>query len=269
LEDETTDMKSVFFVVVAALALMLTSSPGRAAGPYGAVAPAGGQGRFSARGIVQDRIVPGGFFRLPTAGPEIVKDRIVPGGFFSLPGGAHRRHFPRRSRGFIGAGVVAPPVIVVAPPVAPYGPEDYGDVPGSYYDPSGYPATAYNPPVVYAEPISTPVAIDPPAPLAPSAPPPPPAPTVIQYDAGRYELRGDGMTTPYTWVWIPNPPPPPPSGPPTAAAPGAPPFSDDAPAGRHGQLYRWTDEQGVVHLTDRLESVPKQYRVEAAQTPPS
>ncbi len=38
-------------------------------------------------------------------------------------------------------------------------------------------------------------------------------PGVIEYPAGRYELRGDGTTTPYVWVWIPNPP----SAPPDAA----------------------------------------------------
>jgi len=29
------------------------------------------------------------------------------------------------------------------------------------------------------------------------------------------------------------------------------------------KLYRWTDEQGVVHLTDRLNSIPERYRSEA------
>src|SRR5574337_1265142 len=38
-----------------------------------------------------------------------------------------------------------------------------------------------------------------------------PMPTVVQYPHGRYELRGDGVTIPYQWVWIPNPPPPPPT----------------------------------------------------------
>lgn len=44
--------------------------------------------------------------------------------------------------------------------------------------------------------------------------PSPAYPTVVQYSTGRYELRGDGIYTPYQWVWIPNahplPPPPPP-----------------------------------------------------------
>lgn len=36
---------------------------------------------------------------------------------------------------------------------------------------------------------------------------------VVQYANGRYVLRGDGVTTAYQWVWIPNPPPPPPPPP--------------------------------------------------------
>src|SRR5206468_3713913 len=30
-----------------------------------------------------------------------------------------------------------------------------------------------------------------------------------------------------------------------------------------GKLYRWTDEQGVAHLTDRVNSIPERYRSEA------
>jgi hypothetical protein len=39
---------------------------------------------------------------------------------------------------------------------------------------------------------------------------------VVNYPSGRYELYGDGVSTPYYWVWIPAgstlpaPPPPPP-----------------------------------------------------------
>jgi hypothetical protein len=44
--------------------------------------------------------------------------------------------------------------------------------------------------------------------------PSPVYPTVVQYSHGRYELHGDGVYTPYQWVWIPYtrplPPPPPP-----------------------------------------------------------
>jgi hypothetical protein len=41
----------------------------------------------------------------------------------------------------------------------------------------------------------------------------PTAPTVVTAAGGRYQLYGDGATTPYYWVWVPsgtNPPPPPP-----------------------------------------------------------
>ncbi len=63
------------------------------------------------------------------------------------------------------------------------------------------PVVYYTYPTVYAVPVYT---VPPPAVVATSAP------TVVQYPHGRYELRGDGVTTPYFWVWIPNPPPPPP-----------------------------------------------------------
>jgi hypothetical protein len=41
-----------------------------------------------------------------------------------------------------------------------------------------------------------------------------PAVTVVNYPTGRYELRGDGITVPYYWAWVPAqayiaaPPPP-------------------------------------------------------------
>src|SRR4029450_1454832 len=102
---------------------------------------------------------------------------------------------------------------------------------------------------------------------------PRPAPNVVQFSTGRYELRGDGVSSPYTWVWIPNPPTsPPPPPPPTATAPpaaepgGASASSSPAPA-RVGQLYRWTDKDGVVHWTDRLDAVPEQYRQRVRTTP--
>ena len=54
-----------------------------------------------------------------------------------------------------------------------------------------------------------------------------PAPTVaiVQYPTGYYQLHGNGITTPYYWVWIPAmspPPPPPPPAPVAAPAPPAP-----------------------------------------------
>ena len=44
--------------------------------------------------------------------------------------------------------------------------------------------------------------------------PAPVQPRVVQYPHGRYVLRGDGITTAYQWVWIPNPPSAPPAAPP-------------------------------------------------------
>ena len=66
----------------------------------------------------------------------------------------------------------------------------------------------YAPPTAYAPPDGYGPA---PGGSVPVVPSPPPAPSVVQYPHGWYELRGDGIATPYTWVWIPNPPPPPPA----------------------------------------------------------
>jgi hypothetical protein len=60
---------------------------------------------------------------------------------------------------------------------------------------------------------------------------PAPTETVIRYPNGRYELRGDGVSVPYYWAWIPvqvaTAPPPPPAPPagvaPDGTLPGPPP----------------------------------------------
>src|SRR4030095_8020870 len=98
---------------------------------------------------------------------------------------------------------IAPSVVYAAPyyypPYYDYPPPAYYDPPQTYYAPpaSTYyapaPATSYNPP---------------PSGTVSVAPAPPPD-NVIQYSHGRYELRGDGVSTPYRWGWIPHPPPPP------------------------------------------------------------
>ena len=36
-----------------------------------------------------------------------------------------------------------------------------------------------------------------------------PTPTLVEHPSGWYQLRGDGVTTSYSWVWIPKPPAPP------------------------------------------------------------
>jgi hypothetical protein len=96
---------------------------------------------------------------------------------------------------------------------------------------------------------------------------PAPPPSVIEYPGGRYELRGDGGATPYWWVWVPNPPPAPPAGPPPAAFPARP--VPPAPPGppQESEVYRYTDEQGVVNWTDRWDTIPQQYRGQAKRLP--
>jgi hypothetical protein len=61
---------------------------------------------------------------------------------------------------------------------APYYP------PASYY-PAGYQAVSY--------------------PVAAAAPAGWTGPRVVQYPHGRHELRGDGISVPYAWVWVPAP----------------------------------------------------------------
>lgn len=80
-----------------------------------------------------------------------------------------------------------------------------------------------------------------------------PMPTIVEYSTGRYELRGDGVTTPYVWVWIPNPPPAPPRGPEE-------PSEGSAPRASPGRIYRWTDEEGTTFWTNRPDKVPEPYR---------
>jgi hypothetical protein len=151
-----------------------------------------------------------------------------------------------------------PFVSVVVPPLGYYAP--YYSTP-TYLDPSyNTPPPSYAPPAYYNPPVSY---------APPSYAPPPessisvvPVPNVVEYPNGRYVLRGDGTTTPYTWVWIPNPPPPPPASPPA----GSPPPASNPPSRRPTSLYRWIDERGDIHLTDSLEMVPKKFRPQTKET---
>ena len=110
--------------------------------------------------------------------------------------------------------------------------------------------------IVVAPPIGyAPIYVPPPPPV-----PPTPggsisigSPEIIEFPEGRYELRGDGITTPYRWVWIPKAPTAPP---PSASEPPSP-----------TTLYRWTDDNGAVHWTDRWEAVPERYREKATKVP--
>jgi len=153
----------------------------------------------------------------------------------------------RFARPFVPFVAIAPPVVIYTP--APL----YDSTPSEVYGAPSYSRL----PDVYGATGSGAVAAAP-------APTPPP-PSVVQYSTGRYELRGDGVTTLYRWVWIPNPPPPPAE--PPEATPSAPPASGDAAPARHTRVYRWIDDQGVAHWTDQAGAVPPQDRARAARTP--
>jgi len=223
--------------VLLALVPGLTISP-TAALAFAARAQGARVGHTIAQGHVGSRsvVVPGRRF---VAGHGPVGNRsVVVHPFFP-------RHFVHRPffRHVVPFGVFAGPVIAYAPSPLYYEPPTYYE-PDSSYAPS-----------VYSPSVSV-------APAAPSTP------SVIQYPNGRYELRGDGITTPYTWVWIPNPPPPPPAAPPEDASPG-PASSQAARPSRNQPIYHWIDEQGVGHWTDNRDAVPPRYREKARRPLPS
>jgi surface antigen len=62
----------------------------------------------------------------------------------------------------------------------------------------------------------------------------PPGETVVPYSTGYYELRGDGISTPYYWVWIPTVPASPPQ-PPPAIAPEPSPIQPPPPPQPEGE----------------------------------
>ena len=147
--------------------------------------------------------------------------------------GRGRHHHAQRAPVFI-----VPSAVYVGPS------ESYAPPPPVVYTP---------PPIIYTPPVSysfAPAYGPSPASSAPPPPPPapaaPPGPKVVEFDSGRYELRGDGLREPYVWVWVPR-------------APAAPPGMTSAPR-RPTTVYRWTDEQGVVTLTDDPNKVPLQFR---------
>lgn len=123
------------------------------------------------------------------------------------------------------------------------------------------PPVVYPPPPVYIAPQFV-YQVPPPAAYYPSAPSAPPGPRVVEFPTGHYELRGDGVATPYSWVWVPNPPSAPPGPPPAPAAPEAPPVAPSSRPANRMTIYRWTDDNGVTVLTDDINSVPEQYRIQ-------
>jgi hypothetical protein len=112
----------------------------------------------------------------------------------------------------IVAAATAPRVVYTAPSY--YAPAYYG---AGYYAPYpwGYPgvyAPAYYPPAYYPTYSRTAYAYAAPAPAVWTGP------RVVQYAHGRYELRGDGVSVPYAWVWVPAAPSPPAIPPPPSSA---------------------------------------------------
>jgi hypothetical protein len=240
--------------MVWAVSLTLLASVALAAGP--ALAQRGGGMGRGGGGVVTG---PGGGTFVGGRGPgggSFVAGRGPNGAFIAGrgPGGrafiagtrdGFHRH-PFFHRGFNSFGTVV------------YGAPYYWP----YYDTPLYnPAPVYSPPVVvYGAPYP------PMGGQLSLTPPPPPTPSVVPFPTGRYELRGDGVTEPYRWVWIPNPPTEPPSPvPPTSPAPSS---KGSGPA-RPATLYRWTDEQGTVHYTDRWTAVPDRYRAQTRRGEPS
>ena len=67
-----------------------------------------------------------------------------------------------------------------------------------YYPYPYYPYPYYPPAVAYR---------------APSPPPAAPVQREVVYPHGRYVLKGDGVSEPYQWVWVPNEPTAPPAPP--------------------------------------------------------
>jgi hypothetical protein len=141
----------------------------------------------------------------------------------------------------------AAPSVVYAPPPVYYAPP-----PIVYSTPPVYAAAPYaGPPVTYAPPAA-PAYSPPPGPAqAPPSHDIEPLRREVVFPSGRYVLRGDGTSTPYTWVWIPNPPSAPPNGTPAATR------------GEARPLYAWTDAKGVTTWTDRLSNVPPEHRARA------
>jgi hypothetical protein len=207
----------------------------------------------------QGRPAPGG----RGGGGHHVGTPFAPHGGGPHRSGPHRftpHRFQHRPFSPFAYGYAASPFVAYAPPPSYYAPSVLSDPPVVYDPPVYGPSPVYSAPPAYVPSMSGVVSV------APVAPPPPPTATVIEYPTGRYELRGDGTTTAYTWVWIPNPPPAPPAGPP--AQPVTPSgYSTGEPPPRRSQLYRWTDDEGVTHFTDRAEIVPEKYRVQTKRAP--
>lgn len=229
-------------LIVAVGALVSAPLVTEAGGQHGG----GGRGGVFVKGPVGGKVVvqPQVRFapvvpRVVVATPSVFPKPIDPWRFWGVqhrPFGHHGFGHKSFGHGFVGSSVI--PFGVAAP---------------SYYY-----ATA--PDVVYAAP----------APIVAAPAPSSSMPTLVEYENGFYELRGDGITVAYRWVWIPKVPAPP-DPPPAVVPPAAPAQAPSSPPARASEerprkptpVYRWTDEQGVTTYTDRLERVPERYRNQA------
>ena len=152
----------------------------------------------------------------------------------------HRRHHGHSAPFMSAPGLIGTPSLVVTSPVAPDVVQGTTILYAPLYAPSGVPGAGPS--------------------FAASAP----LPTLVEHPSGWYQLRGDGVTSPYGWVWIPkSPAPPPPSVEPAAPAPAR--SADSRTRDERGAAYHWTDG-AVTTWTNRLERVPRQFRDQAAST---
>ncbi len=237
---EATSVKVVrVLVVVAALVGGLAPIPALAHGFRGGAAVVVA-GRSAAPSM---RSFPTFVQRIPPPRKSVFPEPVDPW-FFWPPFNAPRAHVFDGRRGFGGgfaSSYVGTPSVIVT---TPYVGDAYG---------YGTSLTAYAPSPFATDPV--PAAF--------------PTPTLIDYSTGWYQLRGDGVTSAYTWVWIPRPPavPAPPTEPPPLARapePSPPPAVGPSPRAELSPAYHWTDERGVTTWTNRLERVPKRFREQAA-----
>ena len=230
-------MRRVLAVLLVVTCLVALAPPAAHAGGHGAARVAIGLATFA---IFAPFIIAGEILSLalpPYRAPAVVvappPAYYAPAPAYSVPPPAYYAPAPAYS---------APPPAYSAPPAyvrqtyaapAPAQPRVI-QYPGGRYELHGDGiATAYEwvwipNPTNLPSPPGAPSAYSAPAPTysAPPAPvqqtyaaPAPAQPTVFQYPHGRYELRGDGITTAYQWVWISNQT----IAPPPLGAPSAPP----------------------------------------------
>lgn len=172
--------------------------------------------------------------RLPIAQKSVFPQPVDPWKFWGPPS---RDHFFVNHRGdfapFVGGSgyIGSSSVIMTAPPPVVV------DISPVFYAPSPAWGSGYD--VALAAPASLPTQ------------------TVIDHPTGWFQLRGDGVTTPYTWVWIPKPPVVP-------AAVSEPARPADSSREQRADAYHWTDDKGVTTFTNRLEKVPRRFRDQAA-----